>query len=148
MGRIEKCSMKDASDGKRRQVETLSLEVGKGVVGSAFEGQEEILQVTLMDKEAQEKGKAAQADGFCITRFKENLLLSGLDFTGFKPGDRLEVGEGILEITLAGKKCYPNCPVYKREGNCGLDQQAAFAKVVKSGCVSAGDEAKILDGDV
>lgn len=148
MGQIVKCSMKDASDGKRKDMEGLNLEVGKGIVGSAYEGQDETLQVTLMDQEAQDQGKIHQADGFCITRFKENLLLSGLDFPGFKPGDRLQVGQGILEVTLAGKKCYPNCPVFLREGNCGLDGQAAFAKVVENGFAAAGDEAKKLGEDV
>lgn len=145
MGKIEKCSVKSANDGKRREVEQLELRVEKGILGSAFEGQEENLQVTLMEKEAQDRGKIHQAKGFCITRFKENLLVSGLDLTRLQVGDRLQAGETVLEITVAGKKCYDNCPVFIKEGNCGLDKHAAFAKVVGSGIVRKGDVIKKIE---
>lgn len=142
MGNIEKCSLKSAVDGKRQEVQQLEVREIAGIKGSAFEGQEENLQVTLMEKEAQDHGKIHMADGFCITRFKENLLVSNLDLTGFQVGDRLETGSAVLEITVAGKKCYDNCPVFLRSGNCGLDKHAAFAKVAVSGMVHVGDTIK------
>ena len=145
MSQIEKCSIKSAKDGKRQEVDQLELQVDKGIVGSAFEGQEENLQVTLMEQEAQDRGKIHQAKGFCITRFKENLLISNLDLTRLQVGDRLKTGESILEITVAGKKCYDNCPVFIKEGNCGLDKHAAFAKVVESGIVHKGDAIKKIE---
>lgn len=142
MGFVEKCTYKSGTDGQRYQVEFLELSVEEGILGSRFEGDEKNLQVTLMEKEAQERGAIHQPDGFCIRRFKENLLLSGVDLTSVTVGDQLEVGTTILEITVAGKKCYPECPVYERSGPCGLDRHAAFAKVVQSGTVSLGAPAK------
>ena len=142
MGFVEKCTYKREMDGERLEVDALALTVQNGISGSWFEGGEALLQITLMEKEAQIRGMIHQADGFCIQRFKENILLSGVDLSSFIVGDQLEVGSAILEITIAGKKCYSECPVYVRSGPCGLDRHAAFAKVVQSGTVSVGDPAK------
>lgn len=148
MGRIEKCTIKDILDGKRRDVNVMELSVERGVLGSRYEGQESDLQISMMEKEARDRGMKDQPDGFCIRRFKENLSLSGIDLTRLVKGDRLQAGSAILEITIAGKKCYRECPVYRRTGPCGLDRHAAFAKVVKDGQVSPGDNAYKLELDV
>ena len=140
MGKVHKLQLKLTRGEKPLQVEELNLIVGEGIKGDAFSGDDENRQLTLMDYQARAKNQD-KADGFCLARFTENISLHDLDFSELEVGDKLVIGDAQLEITIAGKKCYPECPVYKRQGNCGLWEKSAFAKVTKSGWIKVGDQA-------
>ena len=75
--------------------------------------------------------------------FGENLVVSGIDFRNLPVGTILECGEVILEMTQIGKECHSHCAIYKIMGDCIMPREGVFAKVIRGGFISVGDEMKI-----
>ncbi|MBF7096192.1 MOSC domain-containing protein [Alkalibacter mobilis] len=148
MGFVEKIKIKTVNNRSQEEVDVIMLKEGTGISGSAFEGGDEKLQITLMESEARISAIPEKKDGFCISRFKENISTAGFDIKGLKEGDRLEIGSAVIEITIPGKKCYEECPVFKRQGNCGLWKSAAFAKTVRNGEIRVHDRIKKISQNV
>ena len=71
--------------------------------------------------------------------YAENLTVRGVELRTVKPGDGIEVGEALLEITRIGKECHYHCAVYQRLGDCVMPREGVFTKVVRGGKVKAGD---------
>jgi len=71
--------------------------------------------------------------------FAENLTTEGFDLSLLKIGDRLKVGEALLEVSQIGKECHTKCEVFKQSGECIMPQKGIFTKVVKGGKVKSGD---------
>lgn len=72
--------------------------------------------------------------------FAENLLIEGFDLSQLRIGDRLGVGETLLEVTQIGKECHSRCAIYEAAGDCIMPRLGIFCKVVKGGFVRKGDE--------
>lgn len=79
--------------------------------------------------------------------FGENLLVSGIDFSGLPVGTRLKVGDALLELTQIGKQCHTHCKIYHRMGDCIMPREGVFARVLKGGMVQIGDGMEILPGE-
>ena len=77
--------------------------------------------------------------------FGENLIVEGLDFRGISVGDRLSVGECILEITQIGKQCHSHCAIFRKMGECIMPGNGIFAKVIKGGILRKGDEVTVME---
>jgi MOSC domain-containing protein YiiM len=76
--------------------------------------------------------------------FAENLTTRGLDLWALPVGTCLRVGpEAMLEISRIGKECHRHCEVYRRLGDCVMPREGVFARVLRGGVVSAGDEVRI-----
>lgn len=71
--------------------------------------------------------------------FAENLTTEGFDLSRLKIGDRLKVGEAVLEVSQIGKECHSGCEVFKQSGECIMPQKGIFTRVVKGGKVKSGD---------
>lgn len=67
--------------------------------------------------------------------FGENMVVDGVDLKGLGIGSRIEVGEGLLEITQIGKACHNRCAIYFQTGDCIMPRDGVFARVVKGGRV-------------
>ena len=78
--------------------------------------------------------------------YAENLTVRGIDLRTVKPGDGIEVGEALLEVTRIGKECHYHCAVYQRLGDCVMPREGVFTKVVRGGKVKAGDEVTVRSG--
>ncbi len=77
--------------------------------------------------------------------FAENITTEGLNLTDLKLGRRLKVGErAILEISKIGKECHRYCAIYYRTGDCIMPKEGIFAKVLKGGQISIGDDIKVI----
>lgn len=72
--------------------------------------------------------------------FGENLLVDGIDFPKLPVGTKLRSGDVLLEITQIGKKCHDRCAIYYQVGDCIMPKEGIFAKVLKGGTISVGDE--------
>ena len=72
--------------------------------------------------------------------FGENLLVDGVDFSALEVGSTLKAGNVILEITQLGKECHRRCSIYHRVGECIMPVRGVFARVLKSGRLTPGDE--------
>lgn len=116
------------------RLEQCELVEGLGMTGDKHaKGGEK--QLTLMG----EPGKTwmkEQGQGFCFKKCKENLCLVG-SLKSLKCGDKLQVGNAILEVTIDQKDCYPEmCNLHhsiEEREMCLLKEEFRFAKVVSSG---------------
>ena len=45
-----------------------------------------------------------------------------------------------LEITQIGKQCHNGCEIFKIMGDCIMPREGVFARVIKGGVISEGDE--------
>lgn len=76
--------------------------------------------------------------------FGENLVVDGLDFRNLPVGSRFQAGEAILEMTQIGKECHSDCVIKQKTGECIMPREGVFARVLKGGTVSVGDELVLL----
>ncbi|MGQ9513207.1 MOSC domain-containing protein [Thermodesulfitimonas sp.] len=111
-----------------------------GLRGDAHAGT--VRQVSLLMEEsvlqvARETGVPARAGDFA-----ENILTCGIDLRRLRPGDRLQVGEGILEVVQIGKEVKPHH--YSFHGLRLLPSEGVFGRVVRGGRVRAGDPVRVL----
>ena len=71
--------------------------------------------------------------------FAENLTTEGFDLSALKVGDRLRVGETILEVSQIGKECHTKCEVFIKTGECIMPKKGIFTRVIRGGKVKTGD---------
>lgn len=71
--------------------------------------------------------------------FAENLTTEGFDLGKLRIGDRLKVGETLLEVSQIGKECHSHCEVFKQTGECIMPKKGIFTKVITGGRVKVGD---------
>ena len=71
--------------------------------------------------------------------FAENGTVEGIDLAALKVGDRLIVGEALVEISQIGKECHDRCAIYFQAGDCVMPREGVFARVVRGGVVAPGD---------
>jgi len=102
-------------------------------------------QVSLLSLSSYEKMQAMGAVGLNYGVFAENITVAELDVAALPLKTRLQVGEAILEVTQIGKKCDNHgCAIKKQVGTCVMPIEGVFARVLSSGWVRVGDQAKIL----
>jgi TatD DNase family protein len=76
--------------------------------------------------------------------FGENLIVEGIDFKALPLGTRFACNDVILELSQIGKECHTRCSIYYSMGDCIMPREGVFAKVIKGGIITAGDELEIL----
>ncbi|MCG2711533.1 MAG: MOSC domain-containing protein, partial [Candidatus Omnitrophica bacterium] len=60
-------------------------------------------------------------------------------------GDRLNIGaEAVLELSKIGKECHKYCAIYYKTGDCIMPREGIFAKVIKGGDISIGDDIEVI----
>ena len=102
-------------------------------------------QVTLQDQAVREWMNQQSGKGLCVARFKENITVSGMDFSLLSDGAEVQVGEVKLKISEWQKKCYgKECEVYSTERECPALQGCCFAKVIESGEIAVGMDIVLL----
>ena len=72
--------------------------------------------------------------------FGENLIIQGIDLRHLPVGTRLACGEVLLEVTQIGKQCHNGCEIFRLMGDCIMPREGIFAKVLRGGMISEGDE--------
>ncbi len=72
--------------------------------------------------------------------FGENIITQGIDLKNLAIGSTLQIGDSILEITQKGKECHHHCKIYHRVGDCIMPREGVFAKVLKGGKITSGDQ--------
>lgn len=125
------------SKGERKTpVASAELRPGHGIVGDAHAGDWH-RQVSLLARESiikmQRLGLNVEAGDFA-----ENLTTEGINLLALAIGDRLKVGDTLLEITQIGKECHTRCAIYHQAGDCVMPKEGLFARVVEGGVVRPG----------
>lgn len=100
-------------------------------------------QVSMLSYEVIETFKAKGApieDG----AFGENLIVSGFDFKNLPVGTKFACNDVILEMTQIGKECHKGCEIRRIMGDCIMPREGVFARVLRGGTITVGDEMKII----
>ncbi|MCL2410144.1 MAG: molybdopterin-binding protein [Treponema sp.] len=129
----------------KQNVKTAEFAAEFGIINDAHAGNWH-RQVSLISLQKVEEFRAKGAkieDG----AFGENLIVDGIDFRSLPVGARLKCNEVILEITQIGKECHSHCAIYETMGDCIMPREGVFAKVLKGGLLSVGDEMILLQSD-
>jgi TatD DNase family protein len=75
--------------------------------------------------------------------FGENLVVDGIDFSSLPVGTIFSSGEVVLEMTQIGKECHNGCQIFQIMGDCIMPREGVFARVLRGGVISAGDEINV-----
>lgn len=140
MGKIVSINISEKKGTVKLPVKSALMKEDYGIIGDAHAG-DTIRQISLLDSESINKAKE-QGISVDMGDFAENITTEGIELLSLNVGDRLIVGNGILEITQIGKKCHQMCEVGRRVGDCIMPKRGIFAKVIKGASISAGDPIK------
>ncbi len=144
MGKIMAVNISEKKGTQKQNIHSAVLTEDWGIENDAHAGKWH-RQVSLLSYEKIEEFKAKGApvaDG----AFGENLIVSGFDLKNLPVGTKFRCGDGvILEMTQIGKECHAHCAIYHAMGDCIMPREGVFAKVLKGGTVSEGDEIEIIE---
>ncbi len=116
------------------------IEENYGLAGDAHADCTTHRQVSLLDINSINKMRGRGLD-VNPGDFAENLTTEGINLLSLPVGTRISAGkEVILEITQIGKECHTKCAIYHQLGQCVMPEEGVFARVIRGGHVSTGDE--------
>ncbi|MGL5312839.1 MAG: MOSC domain-containing protein, partial [Peptostreptococcaceae bacterium] len=74
-------------------------------------------QVSLLgfEKIDEFRQKGANVD---FGAFGENLVIEGIELQVLPIGQKIQIGDVLLEVTQIGKKCHDRCQIYYQVGDC------------------------------
>jgi molybdenum cofactor synthesis domain-containing protein len=141
MGIIKAVCISEKRGIQKKNVESARLKLGWGIEGDAHGGDWH-RQVSLL---SYDKVLAFNELGAGVGHgdFGENIVVEGIDFKNLPVGTLFKCNEAMLEMTQIGKECHHHCQIYHKVGDCIMPREGVFAKVVKEGNVSVGDEMKV-----
>lgn len=128
---------------KKKPVERAVLIEDKGIEGDAH-AEGGIRQVSLLAYESIEKMKKLGLD-VDSGDFAENITTQGIDLLSLPVGQRLKIGEVILEVTQHGKVCHTKCNIYKTVGDCVMPREGIFCKIIKGGVIKKGQTIEVVE---
>jgi TatD DNase family protein len=142
MGKVLAVCTSESKGVHKRDIKTASFIEDFGIEGDAHAGKWH-RQVSLLsaDKINDFRAKGAEViDG----DFGENLVVEGIEFKELPIGTRFSCNDVILELSQIGKECHNRCNIYYSMGDCIMPREGVFAKVIKGGTISAGDEMEVF----
>ena len=101
-------------------------------------------QVSLLEKEKIEDF-IARGGNVKFGDFGENFVTEGLDLGKIQVGDKISIGDSLLEITQKGKQCHVKCNIFKMVGDCIMPKNGVLARVLKGGHVKNGEEIQLIN---
>ncbi len=113
------------TDGAYRNVDFVELAIGDSK-----------RQICLADGKALQDARSYH--GLCTQKFNADLITEGVEYAALPAGRRLFIGDAVLEITAAGKRCFDECFLRQAGETCPLPKNCAFAHVVSGGTVRIG----------
>jgi MOSC domain-containing protein YiiM len=136
-GRVVAVSVAGRKGVKKTPVPSVVLVEEHGVRDDAHAGPGH-RQVSLLSAESIGKMKSK---GLSVGPgdFAENVTVEGFDLPAVRVGDRILVGEAVLEISQIGKECRDRCAIYLQAGDCVMPREGVFARVIRGGTVAPGD---------
>ena len=104
-------------------------------------------QVSLLGQESIDQMSKMGVEGLCFGNFAENITTQGLTLHTLPVGQKLQLGDVILEVTQIGKECHAGqgCAIMNKVGHCVMPLEGIFAKVIRGGYVLSGTPIEVLD---
>lgn len=103
-------------------------------------------QVSLLAEESIRRFESQLGRHIEFGEFAENITTRGIVLHETSPGDKLKIGNTLLEVTQIGKKCHgDNCEIFKQVGKCVMPKEGIFAKVIEGGTIQPGDKSELIN---
>ncbi|AER66254.1 MOSC domain containing protein [Thermovirga lienii DSM 17291] len=137
-GKVVAVCVSEKKGTPKKNIKEAFLEEGVGIPQDAHAsfGHRQISMLAFEDIEEAKKKLPELEPG----SFAENITVKDFDLKSLEVGDRVQVGEAILELSQIGKECHTRCAIYHKTGDCIMPTRGIFFKVVKSGRVAVGDK--------
>jgi len=98
-------------------------------------------QVSVLAQESIDAFVASTSRDTRPGEFAENITTTGLPLEKVAIFDRLQIGDGILEVTQIGKECHGDtCAIFREVGQCVMPKEGLFCRVISGGRITPGDE--------
>lgn len=137
-GRVIAVSVSEEKGTKKKNVPSITLVDGVGVLGDAHAGPGD-RQISILLLESIQKMKDLGLD-VSPGDFAENITLEGVHHLSVRVGTVIHLGESVeLEVTVIGKTCHERCNIFYTVGDCVMPREGIFARVVSGGVVRPGD---------
>lgn len=138
--KILRLSIADEQSKKMIQKDSLLLEIG-GVVGDKYFGREnrEVLLTSIYGYELAHSHNIVIDYG----TLGENIL-TNMNIKGLILGDRLQIGEAILEVSMLCPVCTHLSVIKKELPKLIKDDRGIFIKVIKGGTITLDDTIELL----
>ncbi len=137
-GCIKELQLQNKKQSPFQKVSSLELVEGIGIIGDCHSiGGEK--QIALISLEAKEWMETQEPSGLCMSRFQENVVTQGINYSLLERGERLEMETVTLQIAAYSKRCFLECELVRDEKPCKLKTGIIFAKVMKTGTIHVGD---------
>lgn len=104
--------------------------------------------LSILDLESIDSFRAETGIEVLPGDFGENLTVRGVDLGRIVPGNRLLIGDVVLEVMVIGKVCHGDaCSIFSRVGRCIMPSRGVFCRVVRGGMIRAGAPGSVEHGD-
>lgn len=143
MAKVKAVCISEKKGEQKHPVDEALLKVDHGIEGDAHAGNWH-RQVSLLAAESVEKVQKVLDFQLKSGDFAENILTEGIELFTLPIGTRLRIGQAEGEVTQIGKECHQGCAIRELAGDCVMPREGIFIKVLKEGCVKAGDEIYVI----
>lgn len=141
-GKLTAVCLSPSTGTVKRDVKTGTLVEGMGLEGDGHMGFGHRQISVLMEEDIEPMAK--KLPDIVAGSFGENLIVKGLDLSQLALGDKIGIGESVLELSQIGKTCHHRCEIYHATGDCIMPTRGLFFKVMSGGTISVGDEVRPL----
>ena len=143
LGRVTSVNISDRKGVRKREVQSITLQVGHGIVGDAHAGDWH-RQISLLAEESIDTMRALGLSNLTPGAFAENINTEGIVLNTLPVGTVLRVGACRLRVTQIGKECHNDgCAIQKATGRCVMPTEGIFAVVLTGGTVQKGDAIEV-----
>lgn len=142
MGKIIAVCLSEKKGVQKKSVDEGIFIEDFGIQGDAHAGKWH-RQVSLLGFEKIDafRKKGANVD---FGAFGENLVVEGIELEKLPIGQKIQIGEVLLEVTQIGKKCHDKCQIYYQVGECIMPRNGIFTKILSGGRVKVGDKCELV----
>lgn len=145
VGEVEWVSIRPEKWADVQEVESVEVNIDKGLIGDHYSGKSGKRQVTLIQSEHLEViGKILGKDKIHPSKTRRNIVVSGINLLAFKE-KHFQIGEVILEMTGL---CHPCSRMEENLGEGGYNAMRGHggitAKVIKGGMIRKDDSVKLV----
>lgn len=144
MGKVCKIQIKDVKN-NIVDLDEVDLIKNVGIYGNKQDIKMD-RQVSIIFYNTYKESQAYREEGLCINRFMANILIGDIGNWDIRIGDKIKIGEGVLEIIEIGKECFPQCKLVNDNIQCPLRRGVFFCKVIKEGKITLG--AQVIMGEI
>jgi len=144
MGKVSKIYLCKVKKEPRIEIEKGKFIENFGLEGDAYSGIGVEKQVPVFFDEGRISLEEEPFAGLCFPRFLETIRIRGIKSDNFKTGNTFKIGEVILQVSKARKKCYSECKIIQDNRHCALSKDVRFCKVLQTGIIRKGDSVNII----